>query len=70
MTTGLYVFKHTDTSIRELPEKDGTKRKWLLLTVRDGKTGIRMAHTLEDTVAAYARVAILSQSRTRENATL
>jgi hypothetical protein len=56
MTTELYALKHNDVSIQERTEKDGTKRKWLLLTVRNGKTGMRMAHTLEGAVAPYKRL--------------
>jgi hypothetical protein len=56
MTTELYALKHNDVSIQEPTDNDGTKRKWLLLTVRNGKTGMRMAHTLEGAVAPYKRV--------------
>jgi hypothetical protein len=56
MTTELYALKHNDVSIQERIEKDGTKRKWLLLTVRNGKTGMRMAHTLEGAVAPFTRL--------------
>jgi hypothetical protein len=54
--TELYALKHNDVSIQERTEKDGTKRKWLLLTVRNGKTGMRMAHTLEGAVAPLTRL--------------
>lgn len=56
MTTELYALKHNDVSVQERTDDDGTKRKWLLLTVRNGKTGMRMAHTLEGAVAAYNRL--------------
>jgi len=56
MTTELYALKHNDVSIQERTDDDGTKRKWLLLTVRNGKTGMRMAHTLEGAVAPYKRL--------------
>ena len=56
MTTELYALKHNDVSIQERTDDDGTKRKWLLLTVRNGKTGMRMAHILEGAVAPYKRL--------------
>lgn len=55
MTTELYALKHNDVSIQERAE-DGRTRKWLLLTVRNGKTGMRMAHTLEGAIAPYKRL--------------
>jgi hypothetical protein len=56
MTTELYALKHNDVSIQERTDSDGMKRKRLLLTVRNGKTGMRMAHTSEGAVAPYKRL--------------
>jgi hypothetical protein len=56
ITTELYALKHNDVSIQERTEKHGTRRKWLLLTVRNGKTGMRMGHTLEGAVASFTRL--------------
>ena len=53
MTTELYAFKHNDITIQEDP-KD--RAKWLLVTVRNGKTGMRVANTLEGAVAPYMRL--------------
>ena len=49
MTTELYALKHNDITIAE-----ETKR--LLVTVRNGKTGMRIANTLDGAVAPYKRL--------------
>ena len=41
MTTELYALKHNDITMQE-DVKD--KAKWLLVTVRNGKTGMRVAN--------------------------
>jgi hypothetical protein len=56
MTTELYALKHSDVNIQQRTEKHGRIRKWLLLTVRNGKTGMRMAHTLEGAAGPYKRL--------------
>ena len=49
MTTELYALKHHDITIATDPKR-------LLVTVRNGKTGTRVANTLEGAVAPYNRL--------------
>ena len=49
MTTELYALKHNDITIADQPKR-------LLVTVRNGKTGMRIANTLEGAVAPYNRL--------------
>ena len=44
----LYALKHNDITIADDPKR-------LLVTVRNGKTGMRIANTLEGAVAPYNR---------------
>jgi hypothetical protein len=46
MTTELYARKHNDITLADEPKR-------LLVTVRNGKTGMRIANTLESAVAPY-----------------
>ena len=48
-TTELYALKHNDIT-------DETEPKRLLVTVRDGKTGFRVANTMPEAVTAYERI--------------
>jgi hypothetical protein len=49
MTTELYALKHNDITMADEPKR-------LLVTVRNGKTGMRIANTLEGAVAPYNRL--------------
>src|SRR4029078_8814062 len=49
MTTERYALKHNDITIAEEPKR-------LLVTVRNGKTGMRIANTLDGAVAPYKRL--------------
>lgn len=49
MTTELYALKHSDITIADAPRR-------LLVTVRNGKTGMRVANTMEGAVAPYERL--------------
>ena len=49
MTTELYALKHNDITLADEPKR-------LLVTVRNGKTGMRIANTLEGAVAPYKRL--------------
>ena len=49
MTTELYALKHNDITIADEPKR-------LLVTVRNGKTGMRIANTLEGAVAPHNRL--------------
>jgi hypothetical protein len=48
-TTELYALKHNDVTVEENPKR-------LLVTVRNGKTGFRVANTMSGAVAAYERI--------------
>jgi len=48
-TTELYALRHKDVKVLEKP-------KCLLLTIVDGKTGFRYAHTLQACVTVYERI--------------
>ena len=48
-TTELYALKHNDITIETNPKR-------LLVTVRDGKTGFRVANTMPGAVTAYERI--------------
>ena len=48
-TTELYALKHNDITVETEPKR-------LLVTVRDGKTGFRVANTMPDAVATYKRL--------------
>jgi integrase len=48
-TTELYALKHNDITIETAPKR-------LLVTIRDGKTGFRVANTMPAAVAAYERL--------------
>jgi hypothetical protein len=47
--TELYALKHNDITVETEPKR-------LLVTVRDGKTGFRVANTMPEAVAAYERI--------------
>jgi hypothetical protein len=49
MTTELYALKHNDITFATDPKR-------LLVTVRNGKTGMRVANKLEGAVAPYNRL--------------
>ena len=49
MTTELYALKHNDITLADEPKR-------LLVTVRNGKTGMRIANTMEGAVAPYNRL--------------
>jgi len=48
-TTELYALRHADIQVAENPKR-------LLLTVRDGKTGFRIANSMEAAVSVYQRI--------------
>ncbi|HSI11295.1 MAG TPA: hypothetical protein VK961_04595, partial [Chthoniobacter sp.] len=48
-TTELYALKRSDVTVAYSPKR-------LLVTVRDGKTGYRVANTMEGAIAAHRRV--------------
>jgi hypothetical protein len=48
-TTELYALRHADIQIADKPKR-------LLLTVRNGKTGYRIANSLEAAVSVYQRI--------------
>ena len=48
-STELYALKHNDITVEKEPNR-------LLVTVRDGKTGFRVANTMPGAVAAYERI--------------
>ena len=48
-TTELYAIRHADIQVAENPKR-------LLLTVRDGKTGFRIANSMEAGVSVYERI--------------
>ena len=48
-TTELYTLKHNDITIEKDPKR-------LLVTVRNGKTGYRVANTMAGAVSAYERI--------------
>jgi integrase len=48
-TTELYALKHNDVTVEDNPKR-------LLVTVRNGKTGFRVANTMSGAVAAYERI--------------
>jgi integrase len=48
-TTELYALKHNDIALEDDPKR-------LLVTVRDGKTGFRVANTMSGAVSAYQRL--------------
>ena len=50
-TTELYALKHNDITIEKDPKR-------LLVTVRNGKTGYRVANTMAGAVSAYERIKI------------
>jgi hypothetical protein len=47
--TELYALKHNDIAVADNPKR-------LLVTVRDGKTGFRVANTMEAAVSVYERI--------------
>ncbi len=47
--TELYAIRHADVEVAENPKR-------LLLTIRRGKTGFRIANTMEGAVSAYERI--------------
>lgn len=49
MTTELYALKHNDITLTDEPKR-------LHVTVRNGKTGMRIANTLEGAIAPYKRL--------------
>ena len=48
-TTELYAIRHADIQVAENPKR-------LLLTIRDGKTGFRIANSMEAGVSVYERI--------------
>jgi hypothetical protein len=48
-TTELYALRHSDIQIADKPKR-------LLITVRDGKTGYRIANSMEAGVSVYERI--------------
>jgi hypothetical protein len=48
-TTELYALKHNDVTVEDNPKR-------LLVTIRKGKTGFRVANTMSGAVAAYDRI--------------
>lgn len=48
-TTELYALRHADIQVAENPKR-------LLLTIRDGKTGFRIANSMEAGVSVYERI--------------
>jgi len=48
-TTELYALKHNDIAVESEPKR-------LLVTVRNGKTGFRVANTMSGAVSAYERI--------------
>jgi glycerophosphoryl diester phosphodiesterase len=52
--TELYALKHNDITIQK--DAKDTKNEWLLVTVRNGKTGNRIAATMSVAVAPYKRL--------------
>ena len=48
-TTELYALKHNDITVETNPKR-------LLVTIRNGKTGFRVANTMSGAVAAYERI--------------
>ena len=48
-TTELYALKHNDITVEKDPKR-------LLVTVRNGKTGCRVANTMAEAVSAYERI--------------
>ncbi|MBS0251196.1 MAG: integrase [Proteobacteria bacterium] len=54
ITTELYALRHSDINVQG--DKDRDEKKWLQVTVRNGKTGMRIASTMPGAVAPYKRI--------------
>ncbi len=59
-TTELYALKHADIQIAENPKR-------LLLTIRNGKTGYRVANSMEAAVSVYQRIKQRNPEADRED---